>query len=57
MNGFSSRGPSYYDAFAKPDIVAPGYRLISNGAKQGMLYQSYPTLRVMGTLARRAYSA
>ena len=49
MNGFSSRGPSYFDAFAKPDIVAPGYKLIANAAKQSTLYNTYPSLRVAGT--------
>ena len=27
---YSSRGPSWYDGIAKPDLVAPGHRLISN---------------------------
>ena len=46
---FSSRGPSWYDALAKPDIVAPGDRLVSNGAVGSTLYTSYPSLRVTGT--------
>jgi serine protease AprX len=29
---FSSRGPSWYDGFAKPDFVAPGDNLLSIGA-------------------------
>lgn len=29
VDTFSSRGPSWYDGFAKPDIVAPGRRLVS----------------------------
>ena len=33
MAPFSSRGPTWYDAFAKPDIVAPGDRLVSTGAR------------------------
>src|SRR5207247_3595794 len=52
MNGFSSRGPTYFDALAKPDIAAPGYRLIANAAKGGSLYQTYRTLRVMRTVDR-----
>ena len=27
---YSSRGPSWYDGIAKPDIVAPGHNLVSN---------------------------
>ena len=27
---YSSRGPSWYDGFAKPDAIAPGHHLISN---------------------------
>ena len=29
---FSSRGPTWYDAYAKPDVVAPGDRLVSDAA-------------------------
>jgi serine protease AprX len=45
---FSSRGPSSYDAFAKPDIVAPGDRLVSVGVPGSTLYEQYPSLRVSG---------
>ena len=27
---YSGRGPTWFDAYAKPDFVAPGSRLISN---------------------------
>ena len=36
---YSSRGPTWYDGFAKPDIVAPGHRLVSDGATASTLYQ------------------
>ena len=29
---YSSRGPSWYDGFAKPDVVAPGHNLLSVAA-------------------------
>jgi serine protease AprX len=35
---FSSRGPTWYDAFAKPDVIAPGYRLASNASVTSYLY-------------------
>ncbi len=30
---YSSRGPSWYDGFAKPDVVAPGHNLLSVAAR------------------------
>jgi serine protease AprX len=42
---YSSSGPTWYDAFAKPDIVSPGQNIIAVAAKQGTLYKTYPQLR------------
>ncbi len=42
---YSSAGPTWYDAFMKPDIVAPGHNLAATAAKQGTLYKTYPSLR------------
>jgi serine protease AprX len=43
---YSSRGPTWFDAYAKPDIVAPGHALISDAAVHGALYQQLLTKRV-----------
>ena len=43
---FSSRGPSWYDGYAKPDFVAPGVGLASNVAKFGQLFTAYPQLKI-----------
>jgi serine protease AprX len=43
---YSSRGPSWYDATAKPDLVAPGVGIISNATMDSTLYQLYPSVRV-----------
>jgi serine protease AprX len=43
---YSSRGPSWYDGFAKPDLVAPGHSLSSNAAIGSTLYERYPSARV-----------
>ena len=42
---YSSRGPTWYDAFAKPDVVAPGHRLLGPATAAQYLYSGYPTLR------------
>ena len=43
---YSSRGPSWYDGIAKPDVVAPGSGLVSNAAFASTLVTSYPSLLV-----------
>jgi serine protease AprX len=43
---YSSRGPTWYDAFAKPDLVAPGHALVSNASSTSALYARYSTARV-----------
>jgi serine protease AprX len=49
---YSSRGPSWYDASAKPDLVAPGSGVISNAPSSSTLYSSYPSVRVDATHMR-----
>jgi serine protease AprX len=46
VSPFSSRGPSWYDGIAKPDVVAPGDRLISNTTLSSNLASAYPSLLV-----------
>ena len=42
---YSSSGPTWYDALAKPDLLAPGHRIIAVGAKRSTIYKDYPNLR------------
>ncbi len=43
---YSSRGPTWYDGYAKPDVVAPGYRLTADtGEDEGELYDDYKGYR------------
>jgi serine protease AprX len=50
---YSSRGPTWYDAFAKPDIVAPGHTLVSAADINSYLYATFPALRYTGSGQRR----
>jgi serine protease AprX len=45
---FSSRGPTWFDAYGKPDVVAPGVNLVSNAPPGAALFEAYPELRVAG---------
>jgi subtilisin family serine protease len=48
--GYSSRGPSWYDGFAKPDIVAPGHSLVSGMLPTSTLAIEHLSLLVMDNL-------
>jgi serine protease AprX len=36
---YSSRGPSWYDAYAKPNVIAPGDKLLSDASPTSYLYK------------------
>ena len=43
---YSSRGPTWYDGFVKPDVVAPGHALISVTDGHSYLYKRYKSLQI-----------
>ena len=45
---YSSRGPAWHSGLAKPDLVAPGHRVVAVGAFGGSLYEKYAERRVWG---------
>ena len=45
---FSSRGPSWFDALPKPDLVAPGQSLVSDGVAGSTLFTQLPDRQVAG---------
>ena len=50
---WSSRGPTAFDAIAKPDVVAPGRRIVSLRAAGSTLDRLYPDRRVVAADADR----
>jgi serine protease AprX len=46
---YSSAGPTWIDAFVKPDIASPGHNIVAVAAKKSYLYQTYPQLRSADT--------
>ena len=50
MADFSSRGPTYLDWSAKPDLVAPGYGTISLADPLGLFYGSKAQYLVAGSM-------
>jgi serine protease AprX len=51
---YSSRGPTAFDMAVKPDVVAPGTRLVSLEAPGSYLASHYPNWHIAGS-ARNAY--
>ncbi len=51
---YSSRGPTAFDMGVKPDVVAPGTRLVSLESQGSYLAAKYPTWHVAGT-GKNAY--
>jgi serine protease AprX len=45
---YSSRGPTKYEFATKPDVVAPGNKIVSLEAANSFLAQTYPGERVAG---------
>ena len=43
---YSSRGPTWYDGQAKPDVVAPGHALTAVATASSYLFQTYVNARV-----------
>jgi len=46
---FSSRGPTWFDGFAKPDVVAPGHQLTSDTNPSSYLYGLLPAKQMKST--------
>ena len=49
VGAFSSRGPTWIDFAAKPDLIAPGVGIVSLADPQSTLYASLPHLLLDGT--------
>jgi serine protease AprX len=49
VSAFSSRGPSWFDGYGKPDVVAPGEGLYSDGVEGSTLALTYPGLMSQGS--------
>ena len=46
---YSSKGPTRYDLAVKPDVVAPGTRIVSLEAQGSYLSRNYPSWHIAGT--------
>jgi serine protease AprX len=51
---YSSKGPTRYDMAVKPDVVAPGTRIVSLEAQGSYLSRNYPSWHIAGS-GKNAY--
>ena len=51
---YSSKGPTAYDLAVKPDVVAPGTRIVSLEAQGSYLARNYPSWHIAGS-GKNAY--
>ena len=51
---YSSKGPTRYDLAVKPDVVAPGTRIVSLEAQGSYLSKNYPSWHIAGS-GKNAY--
>jgi serine protease AprX len=51
---YSSKGPARYEVVVKPDVVAPGTRIVSLEAQNSYLSTTYPQWHIAGT-GKNAY--
>ena len=51
---YSSRGPARYEIVVKPDVVAPGTRVVSLEAQNSYISGTYPQYHIAGT-GKNAY--
>jgi serine protease AprX len=49
VTSYSSRGPTKYDLAVKPDLAAPGNKIVSLEANHGYLADTYPVLHKAGS--------
>ena len=49
MATYSSRGPTMIDGVLKPELVAPGNRIVSSSANGSYLESQYPERVVSGS--------
>ena len=55
--GSSSRGPTRFDLLAKPDLVAPGVKIVSLSSPDSKLFKENQQLRVFGRRQRKGTPA
>lgn len=51
-SAFSSRGPTWYDGFAKPDVLAPGHGLFSTSSTSSTLSKTTSMLSASGSAVK-----